>query len=343
MAVLREEEFESFIKRRAATMNGVLIHGVDSSAVSSLGQQALRAIVGGGDTSFATVRIDLASLKENPSRFDDEFRSLSLLGERRVLLADGVDDIHLKALTSILAAREVGNFVVLMADALGKSSKLRVACEESEKFAGLAIYEEDAAALAGRIRKLLATENLSWGNDAEALFFELVGSDRSTAVQEAAKLSLYCLGQSQISEADVEAVCGDTAAFGTDQLIDAVMAGDLAAADRMGSSLDSDSAGTRGILSVLLAHLTRLQSLRMDMERGMNAEMAVRNAKPMIFFKRRNAFMAQLRNFELQDLTNMQQSVSAAMFQTRKLPDLFEAITSRALLALARTARSRSN
>jgi DNA polymerase-3 subunit delta len=341
MTVLREDEFESFIKRRSTAMNGVLIHGADSSAVSALGQLTLRGIVGDGDTAFASVRIDLASLKENPGRFDDEFRSMSLLGERRVLLADGIDDSHLKALTTVLTTKETGNFVVLMADALGKSSKLRAACEEAEKFASLAIYEEDASALAVRIRKLLDIEHLSWDRGAEELFFALVGIDRSTCTQEATKLALYCAGQSQISEADVEAVCGDTAAFGTEQLIDAVLAGDLVTADRMASSLDSDSAGTRGILSVLLLHLTRLQTLRMDMERGMNAEMAVRNSKPAIFFKRRSAFMAQLRNFELQDLLDMQQTVSAAMLQTRNLPDLFEALTSRTLLSMARSARSK--
>ncbi len=343
MTVLREEEFENFIKRRGASMNGIHIHGVDSSAISSLGQNALRNIVGSGDTSHALLRIDLPSLKESPGRLSDEFRSISLLGDRQVLLLEGVDDSHLKLLSSILDETEIANFVILLSDALGKTSKLRLASEASAKFASLAIYEEDASALAARIRKQLSAENLSWAMNAEELFFQLVGSDRSTAAQEAGKLSLYCLGQSLISESDVEAVCGDMAGFGTDQLIDAVMGGDLEAADRMGSNLDTDSAGTRGILSVMLLHLTRLQSLRMDMERGMNAEMAVRNTKPAIFFKRRNAFTAQLRNFELQDLIEMQQAVSAAMFQTRKLPDLFEALTSRTLLSLARSARSKLN
>jgi DNA polymerase III subunit delta len=343
MTVLREDGFDTFIKRHNASMNGIHIHGADSSAVSNLGQKALRAVVGSGDTSHALVRVDLSALKDSPGRLSDEFRSISLLGDRQILLLEGVDDTHLKVLSSILEETEIANFVILLSGALGKTSKLRLASEASIKFASVVIYEEDAATLAARIRKQLSSENLSWGSDSEELFFDLVGSDRSTTMQEANKLSLYCLGQTQVSEADVEAVCGDTAGFGTDQLIDAVMAGDLETADRMGSNLESDSAGTRGVLSVMLLHLTRLQALRMDMERGMNAELAVRNTKPAIFFKRRNAFTAQLRSFELQDLIEMQQAVSAAMFQTRKLPDLFEALTSRTLLSLARTARSKLN
>jgi DNA polymerase III subunit delta len=341
MTVLREDEFENFVKRKSASMNGLLIHGSDLSAVASLGQQVLRGIVGTSDTSFATSRIEPSSLKDNAGLLDDEFKSMSLLGERRVLIVDGADESCLKPLAPILAATKTGNFVLLLADALTKSSKLRTACEECSLIGALAIYEEDEAALAARIRKLIATENLRWGNDAEAMFFELVGSDRSTVVQEVQKLSLYCYGCEAISEADVIAVCGDIAGFGTDQLIDAVLAGDLDGADRMGASLDSDSAGIRGVLSVFMFHLTKLQDLRLDMERGANADMAVRNARPPIFFKRRPAIMSQLRKFDLIDLLAMQQAVSDAMFQTRKLPDLFDAVTNRTLLSLARTARAK--
>jgi DNA polymerase III subunit delta len=340
MGVLKEDEFETFMKRRAGTMNGILIHGADSSAVNALGQQALKFVVGANDASFATVRLDRSSLKENSSRLDDEFRSMSLLGERRVIVLDAVEETDLKFLNSILLASETGNFIVLLADALGKTSKLRLAVEGADKFSSLAIYEEDASALALRIRKLLSAEQLSWHDDAEDMFFATVGYDRSTAVAEAQKLCLYCLGQDKVLAADVVAVCGDSAAFGADELIDAVLAGDIEKVDRSYSSLDSELGGNRAILAMFLLHLTRLQNLQLDMARGMNAELAVRNAKPMIFFKRRNAVVSQLRNFDMEQLTSFQQSVSAAMFQARKSADLFDAITSRALLSLARLARS---
>ena len=81
--------------------------------------------------------------------------------------------------------------------------------------------------------------------------------------------------------------------------------------------------------------------MRIDMERGLNADMAVRNLRPAIFFKRRAAVINQLCSFELDDLLTMQNAVASAIFQTRKLPDLFEAIISRTLLSLSRNARSK--
>ena len=239
----------------------------------------------------------------------------------------------------IIASKSVANFLILTAENLSKTSKLRLACEAAELFGSLVIYAEDETAQAARIRKLFATDQLSWAGEAEQLFFATVGSDRAAVDQEAAKLALYCLGQAQVSEADVEAICGDTAAFGTDELIDAVLAGDLSAADRMTGSLDSESAGARGVLAVLLLHLTRLQALHIEMERGGTIDMVVRNSKPTIFFKRHNAFKSQLRKFDLETLIVMQQSIATAILQSRKQADLWEAITGRALLSLARSAR----
>jgi hypothetical protein len=50
--------------------------------------------------------------------------------------------------------------------------------------------------------------------------------------------------------------------------------------------------------------------------------------------------ISQLRNFDIEQLTSFQQTVSAALFEARKSVDLFDAITNRALLSLARLARS---
>ena len=171
----------------------------------------------------------------------------------------------------------------------------------------------------------------------------LVGSDRSIVTQECEKLILYCFGQSIISTNDVVEICGDTASFGSDQLIDQMLAGDMNAVDRMLSSLDSGSGGMRAILPMILLHLSRLIEITEAMARGLGVEMAVKNARPPIFFKRQSAISAQLRKFKIEDLLNMQQSISATLFETRKQADLSDALTSRSLLSMARLARSKSN
>ena len=108
MTVLREDGFEQFLKRQIASVNGVLVHGVDSAAVASFGRQIVRAV---GGTTAEAERYDASILKEGAGRIHDEFHSLSLLGDRRVLWIDSVGDANLKTLTDIISSTQLANFV----------------------------------------------------------------------------------------------------------------------------------------------------------------------------------------------------------------------------------------
>lgn len=339
MTVLREDGFEQFLKRQTALLNGILVHGADSAAVASFGRQIVRAV---GGASAEAERYDASILKEGAGRIQDEFYSLSLLGDRRVLWIDDVGDANLKALADIITSTQSANFIFLNASTLAKSSKLRVACEEATKFGAMALYEEGIEAVRNRLGNQISKAGLKWDDGAEETFIEIVGTDRSVVNQECEKLMLYCLGQTTIASMDVLAVCGDTATSSSDSLIDAMLIGDLELVDRMFINLDSDGGGQRMILSSAISHLVRLQELRGIIDSGANADTAVRGARPPIFFKRQTAVTSQLRKFDASELMSMQQSLAAAIFQSRKNADLGDAITSRALLSVARLARSKS-
>ena len=193
MAILREEEFDHFLKRRLSVMNGLLIHGADEAAVSLLTQNVVTALKG------ETVQVDIAGAKAAPGSFMDQMLSLSLLGDRQVLLVEGADEACLKFLEPAFALSAVANFVLITSSNLGKMSKLRSAAEATNLFACLAIYDEDISVARERIRKLLAGQNLSWGQGAEEAFFDAVGHERAIVTSEANKLSIYALGQDSIS------------------------------------------------------------------------------------------------------------------------------------------------
>jgi DNA polymerase III subunit delta len=339
LSVLREDGFESALKRGFGQLNGLLVHGADSAAIANMGRRVVRAVAG---PNAEADRFEASVLKDGAGRIEDEFFSLSLLGDRKLIWIDDVGDQHLKVLAGVIGAVATANFVFLAADSLSKTSKLRLACEEASGFGALALYEENSEAGHARLQVLLAKEEMSWGDGADEAFFESVGSERSIVTQEFEKLILYCLGQKVISADDVLAICGETATAGADQLIDSMLAGDLAGVDRKVETLDSDGGGMRTILVTVNNHLTRLQDLRGVMDSGSSADQVVKAARPPIFFKRQNGIASQLKRFDGAALITMQATVAAAIFETRKNADLADAITSRTLLSLARLARSKS-
>ena len=318
MVTFSESQIDSALKRREVKLRGILLHGSDPSIVSELGREVVSKFAGVGRSAPTLLRMDATSIRSDPGRLADEYQSMSLLGERQVVVVDGCDDVALGSLQLLVSGPRSDHFVVLLAGTLSKSSKLRQFCEQQSEFGSVAIYEEDASAAKLRIGALLAKSGLRWTDSAADAFIQLVGNDRGLTFREAEKLALYCIGNSEITVEDILAVCGDAAAFSSDEMIDAVLEGDYSAADRGFCALDREQANTTAVLMQFLYHLQRLQGFRMDMLRGTTIDVVLSQPKPPVFFKRKRVVASQLRNLDLFVLEDMVMIVVSAVAEVSK-------------------------
>ncbi len=334
MAVLRESDLADFLKRKHAQFNGLLLFGNDESSISA----AVRQIVAAMPEGEEPLRLDAAALKSDPAALDDGFRSMSLLGDRRLIIVAGVDENHLSHVQSVLDARALGNFVVLVADALKKGSRLRAAAEGNPLFGTIGFYAETGGALVLRVQMVLRAHGMSFAEGAAERFVDLCGSDRSVVLGEAEKLALYCHPAKTVSVGDVEATCGDQAEFEADALIAGVLDGDLEKTDRMFASMVL-SADAKSVLIMLQMYLARLENISAAMHRGVDMQSANRSGKPPFFGAQFDAATRALQVLSGDDLGRMQIAVQQAILQSRQVSDLGDAITGRCLLSLARMVR----
>lgn len=340
MAILKEEEFETFLGRRLANFSCLLIHGDDEGLVSSLARQAILKLSGESGTSLLVDQMDSSTCKKSPGIFLDAINAISLLGDRRLLVVDSVDDSCMGFLGEALTLRPGGNFVLLKSSSLKRDSSLRKAFENAPQAAAMAIYPDDGKIAAARASSFLDTQGLVWGEHAEQSFFALVGYDRAVVNQELAKLGLYCLGKRVISAADVDAICGDLAEESYDGMVDAILSGDLTGFDRaVGSSSGSD---IKAVLPILASHLSRLVAMMSAQEGGQSLDQVMRNAKPPIFFKRRAAIAGQLSRLSLDEIVRLQSMVQSLVLKSRQTGEISSAVIGRGLLVMARNLKPRT-
>ena len=340
MAVLKEEEFDGFLKRRISGCSVLLIHGDDEAVISSMGAQAIAALSGSTNASMLVDELDTALCKKSPGIFADALNGMSLLGDRRLLVLDGVDDSCLAFLTPALEPNAGGNFILLKANALRKDSNLRSGFESAGHAAVVTVFPDDERVATQRARNILQAQNMAWGDGAEETFFNLVGFERAIVAQELNKLALYCFGASIIEESDVNAVCGDLAEDSLDDAIDAILAGDLARIDLSFGGATGREA--KSVLPLLAMHLGRLINLNAAVASGQTVDNAVRSAKPPVFFKRRAAVVNQLNRLKLEDLIRLQATVQSLVLKSRQLGAIAESATARSLLSMSRNLRSNS-
>jgi DNA polymerase III subunit delta len=335
MAVLRENDLADFLKKKSAGFNGLLFYGNDDAAIST----ALRQVVASMSAGEEPLRMEMSALRNDPACLDDAFRSLSLLGDRRLIVLSGVEENHLAAVQSVLSERALGNFVVMVAGALKKGSKFRDMADANPVFASVGFYEETGmGVLVMRAQMIVKQHGMNFAEGAAERFVALCGGDRSVLLNEAEKLALYCHPEKLITREDVDAICGDQAEFESDALLQAVFDGEVETADRIFASMTL-SGDAKSVLIMAQMYLARLEAVSAAMARGLDLSSACRAARPPIFDKQQAAAGRQLRVLSGDDLGRAQVAVQFAILQSRQMADLGDAITARCLLSLARMAR----
>jgi DNA polymerase-3 subunit delta len=324
--------------RKLGNRNVVLIHGGDESAVRELASSLVKAVAGSLDDPFAVTRLEDSQLVKNKGLLADETAALSLMGLRRVVWVSGAGPGFLASAQPLLESGTEGNLVIAEAGALAKTSALRVLFEKSDRAAIVALYEDDADRSRRVIVEELRAANLEPGDGAIERLMQLTGPARAQLRQELAKLALYCLDKREVTVEDVEAVCGEAAEPTADDACDAAFAGRLADTDAQLRRLMASGVAGNRLLSMFLAHAARLREMRVAIAGGKPASLAMKTARPPIFFRRQPAVSQQLNMWSLSALDNAASSLLAAIAQTRELRDLEDDIASRAILSITRAA-----
>ena len=340
MAVLKATEVDHFIARPDPAIKAVLIYGPDTGAINEYARKIVTGVAGNLDDPFNVMRLNDQALGDDAERLADEAQSISMMGGRRAIWVSGAGAGFHKAVTGYLDVADTDSLIVAEAGELPKSSKLRALFEKSSNALAVPCYLDSKESLHQVIGRAMADYKLDIAPDAHHRLCEILGSDRQVTRSELEKLALYCAGQDSVGLEDVNAVCGDTSELSIDDMVDAVFMGDAGQACSLFDRLSGTGITATRLLSMAAMHIARLQGLSLSAQSSGNAGTAVKSARPPIFFRRQPAVIRQLSIWQLRDLESAEQTLQAAIAQTRQHPQLEPEIAERAILSLARSAQA---
>lgn len=336
MTLLKATALDGFLRRPPPAVAALLVYGEEPGAVREVAARVVKHFAGSLDDPFSVVTLQDSDFSHDTARLADEVQSISMFGGNRAIWVRGAEQNFLKAVMPVLDGKISGNFVVAEAGVLAKSASLRTAFEKSPHGYIVPLYEADVGEIVGLVESVLSRDGLQIDRDAAQRFIELAGMSRGLVRSELEKLALYCQSGERVGVIDVEAVCGNDTGGGPDALVDLVFQGEVAGADEMFQLLVQSGIDAGRLLMVAHGHVLRLQDFRTAMERGMQAEQAIRSARPPIFFKRQRKVQAQLKVWSLSDLLVAGSTLGVAVLEARLNSRLSDAIANRCLLSLAR-------
>jgi DNA polymerase-3 subunit delta len=335
MSIVNSAAADGFIQRLPKEIGFYLVHGQDEGLAHERVNAILRSRIGDDLDPLRLVRLEGDVVARDPGALADEAFAISMFGGDRAIWIDAQGRDLLPALEPLFARPPADCTIVVKAGQLKKGTALRTAFESSAARASIECYSDDANALQSLIDAEARAAGLAIAPDARAALVDLVGADRRTTRGEIAKLMLYARGQSEITVEDVEAIVADAAPSNLDAVIDHALLGELPAVEASLARFFHDGGDADYLMIRLIARLTLLHRLRLEMDQGRPFDAARQALFVRLPPSALRALAGQAERWTTESITQRLPAVRLASARVRLESDLAEIMATRALWALA--------
>lgn len=303
MVAVKSHQADAFLKAAERVPSLVLLYGTDAGLVSERSAELAKRVAARDDPPGEILRMDDASLEDDPERLIVEMQTVPMFGGRKIVRATTGRRITAASLKPLVEGGDIAGMLIVEAGNLRPDESLRAMFEKSPKAAAIACYADEGRDLEGVVREVLAAHGLEITNEAKRLLQTRLGADRGLSRAEIEKLALFAYGKGTITEDDVEAAVGDAAELALDRVVMATASGRGKDSTR---ELDRCLAGgesAQGIIAALQRQFLRLHRTRAVMDAGRSMDDALRQMRPPPHFKQRAEIEQQLRLWTLPKLT----------------------------------------
>lgn len=333
MTALKAHEVTRFLDKPDLSAGIFLSYGPDQGLVRETARRLMDVFAGNDPDPMSEITFDAAELAADPSRLAVEARTPSMFGgTRRIRVRNAT-----KALTATLSELlddMPDAIIVLEAASLPPRDALRALAEANRNARALPCYADNDAALGELIRKTLTEAGITADADVVPSLRETLGNDREITRMELEKLVLFARDSKALTRADIIALCGDNAALALDAVLDAAGTGNTEKLDRTLTRALAGGMDIQRLLIAALLHFTWLRRLRTAVDSGKSPREVLDSERPRPHFSRKGQLEQQLRLWNDEALAAVSNRVYDAILESRRTPNLSEAIAHRALLAI---------
>jgi DNA polymerase III subunit delta len=342
MVAIKSHQANVFLKDLKHSISAVLFYGTDAGLVSERAATLAKRLAEREDPPGEIIRIDDASLEDDPDRIFVELKTAPMFGGAKIVRALTGRRVTAAALKPLVEGGSLEGHLIVEAGSLRPDDALRSLFEKSPHAAAVACFPDEARDLQGVVGEVLSAAKIEIAPEARALLIARLGADRAMSRAEIEKLALYAHGKGRIEESDIEAAVGDAAEQALDRVVMAAGGGQVAAALAECDRSIAAGEGAQAVIAALQRHFLRLHRMRSGLDAGRSMDEVVRGLRPPPHFKQRDALEQQCRAWSRAKLSTALARLADAAKAARLSTALEGTLAERLLLDLGSLAREKS-
>ncbi|MFM7084893.1 MAG: DNA polymerase III subunit delta [Hyphomicrobium sp.] len=318
MVAVKPNQIQSFIKNPDRLFLSFLVYGPDQGLVSERASELANILARRENPHGEIIRIDEPDLDNEPDKIAIELQTMPMFGGRKIIRTSLGRRINYQMLKSFIGDKTLSGLLIVEAGSLRSDESLRTSFEKSPQAASISCYADEGRDLDNLIRECLKETGHTILPDVKNSLVSRLGADRALSRSELEKLCLYAGDETEITEADIEAVVGDAAEMTIEKIVNACANRDAAlAVKELGRAL-SGGEKAQAILSALQRHFMRLHRVRSSIDNGAPLETAILELRPPIHFKQKDVFVSQCKSWRNDTLGSALERINAATQSARK-------------------------
>ncbi len=335
MVAVKAHLAEKFLSAPDKALRAFLFYGSDPGLVTERAQQTAKRIAASENPPGEVIRLDDSDLDGDRDRLGVELRTLPMFSSRKIVRVTTGRIINATVLNELAQSNDLAGVLIVEAGNLKTTDSLRTTFEKSPHTAAVACYGDESRDLENLVQEVLKGASLDISPDARALLITRLGADRALSRAEVEKLALYAQGKPRIEADDVDAIVGDASELAIDRIVNAAASGNAAIAINEFARATAAGESPQMVIIAIQKHLQKLHRVRADIDKGTQIAESIRQMRPPLHFKQRDAFTNQCRRWTRPALDRALAATADALRTARLNSAIEDILAERLLLSLA--------
>lgn len=339
MVAVKAHQAQAFLSSPDPKIRAVLFFGSDAGLVSERAHALAKAAAARFDPPGELIRLDDSDLDSDPDRLAVELGTVPMFGGPKIVRTMAGRRVTAQSLKPLVEGGALEGMLIVEAGNLKPDESLRTLFEKSPVAAAIACYGDAVQDLEALVRDMVRDAGATITAEARAALVDRLGADRALSRGEIEKLLLYVGARREIGIEDVEAVVGDVSELAIERITFAAASGQAQRAVAECGRAISSGESPQTIIAATQRHFQRLHRVRAAVDRGSSLDEALRQMRPPLHFKQKDAFAAQCRMWSTPRLSEALSRISGVARSARLAGTLDEALSERLLMSLAMMVR----
>ncbi len=228
---------------------------------------------------------------EQPEIFIDEIQTISMFNEQKIIVVEQPVDKNVDLFESAFKILPKQILIVIIANNLNKSSKVRKFFEGSEKYLSCANYDDDFKTNSQQINELEKNINKVFKKDIKNYINENLSTDRMISQNEIDKIFLlYSNNNEEPKLKTIQSIFNDNANLSLNKIPQHVFSGKPEKVSIFLNKIFAEGINPIVIIRTMLNYVQRIESTQIALKKTNDFDVAIKKLKPPVFWKEKDLF-----------------------------------------------------